>query len=497
MSRIISYILICLIMASLPVGVLATEATDHTDFIGQNSITKATDNFVQESEIKLISIKREKLLDKIYEYNFIFQVGDGDFDKIGVHRVVKERRPWRPVKTKAGVMMTPGNMMDFTTTYMISTQTDAPGIEIDHSLAIYLAKENIDVWGIDHRRSFVPDLYPGTDIPYCYADPGNCSFMKDWDLSTQISDVRTAIKFARIIRSFTRQGNDQMFILGASRGGRLAYAYANQETQLPSCERNLKGIITVDIAYQFDPCSELWYCDNYSVPSTCNYTTASKAGCERCQILQSVYNSGRYYDDTAVSLKGIAYLADVLPDSPSPIIPGFTNHEVGELALSKSYIFKAPMKPLITRHHYCTGAFNETGHPTGLQFTNYDFIVDLTYNLDNFMSINCLIDEERVMCDNWATCDNSPPPVELTVNCPIDDVPYADNLDEITIPVLYVGGETGFGGYYGNYTISLLGSEDKTILIVPGYGHLDVLTGDNAKTDVWKPIYKWIKKQKN
>ncbi len=113
------------------------------------------------------------------------------------------------------------------------------------------------------------------------------------------------------------------------------------------------------------------------------------------------------------------------------------------------------------------------------------------------MSINCLIDEERVMCDNWATCDNSPPPVELTVNCPIDDVPYADNLDEITIPVLYVGGETGFGGYYGNYTISLLGSEDKTILIVPGYGHLDVLTGDNAKTDVWKPIYKWIKKQKN
>jgi len=108
--------------------------------------------------------------------------------------------------------------------------------------------------------------------------------MKDWNLSTQINDVRTAIEFARIIRFFTRQGNDQMFILGASRGGRLAYAYANEETQLPSYERNLKGIITVDIAYQFDPCAELWYCDNYSVPSTCNYTTASLAACERCQI---------------------------------------------------------------------------------------------------------------------------------------------------------------------------------------------------------------------
>jgi hypothetical protein len=162
--------------------------------------------------------------------------------------------------------------------------------------------------------------------------------MKDWDLSTQINDVRTAINFARIIRSFTHQGNDQMFIFGASRGGRLAYAYANEETQLPSDERNLKGIITVDVAYQFNRCAELWYCDNYFVLSTCNYTTASKAGCERCQMLQSVYNSGRYYDATAVSLKKIAYLADVLPDSPSPIIPGFTNHEVGELALSKSYM---------------------------------------------------------------------------------------------------------------------------------------------------------------
>ena len=492
MSRIISYILICIVMASLPVCVLATEAIDHADFIRQNSITKATDNFVQESEIKLISINREKILDKIYEYTFILQVGDGEFDKIGIHRVVKERRPWRPVKINAGVIMTPGTMMDFTTTYMMSTQTDAPGIEIDHSLAIYLAKNNIDVWGIDHRRSCVPDLYPDTEIPYCYADPGNCSFMKDWNLSTQINDVRTAVEFARIIRSFTGQGNDQMYILGASRGGRLAYAYANEETQLPSCERNLKGIIIVDVAYQFDPCSELWYCNDYFNSSTCGNTTASLAGCERCQILQSVYNSGRYYDDTAVSFKKIAYLADVLPDSTSPIITGFTNHEVGELATSAIYIFTAPIKPLITRYHYCTGTFNETGHPTGLQFSNYDFIVDLACNLDNFMSINCLIDEERVMCDNWATCDISPP----LVDCPNDGVPYADHLDEITVPALYVGGETGFGDYYGNYTISLLGSEDKTILIVPGYGHLDVLTGDNAKTDVWKPIYKWIKEHR-
>jgi len=287
-----------------------------------------------------------------------------------------------------------------------------------------------------------------------------------------------------------------MYILGASRGGRLAYAYANEETQLASYERNLKGIIIVDVAYQFDPCAELWYCNNYSVPSTCGTTTASKAGCERYQILQSVYNRGIYYDDTAVSLKKIASSADVSPDTPSPIISRFTNHEVGELALSATYLFTAPMKPLITQYHYCAGIFNDTGHPKGLQFTNYDFMIDLADNMDSFMSINCLIDEERVMCNNWATCDNCPPPtVDPAVNCPKDDVLYADHLDEITIPALYVGGETGYGGY-GNYTISLLGSEDKTIFIVPGLGHIDVLYGDSAKTDVWKPIYKWIRKHR-
>ena len=86
-----------------------------------------------------------------------------------------------------------------------------------------------------------------------------------------------------------------------------------------------------------------------------------------------------------------------------------------------------------------------------------------------------------------------------------DDTPYDDHLEEITIPVFYVGAAGGFGKY-GVYTTTLLGSYDKddvdTLIVElypPGaaaldYGHFDLLFADNAESLVWKPIYKWIKK---
>ena len=216
--------MILLITTALPVSVLANVSEDldvENELVetGEKGLVKTSEKLAQETGIKLISFERRNLVDNIYEYTFVFKVGKGEFDKIGVHRVVKERRPCRPVKTKAGVMMTPGDWMGFRATYLLSTQTDAPEIAVNHSLAIYLAEKNIDVWGIDLRRSFVPDYYPETEIPYCnHPDADNCTFMKDWNMATQLSDIKCATKFARIMRLFTRQGYDQLFMLGASRG---------------------------------------------------------------------------------------------------------------------------------------------------------------------------------------------------------------------------------------------------------------------------------------
>jgi hypothetical protein len=71
----------------------------------------------------------------------------------------------------------------------------------------------------------------------------------------------------------------------------------------------------------------------------------------------------------------------------------------------------------------------------------------------------------------------------------------------VKVPILYIGAAGGFGGY-GNYSVSLLGSKDKTIKIIrllpPGYeaadfGHIDLLYANNAKSMVWESISNWIK----
>jgi hypothetical protein len=80
------------------------------------------------------------------------------------------------------------------------------------------------------------------------------------------------------------------------------------------------------------------------------------------------------------------------------------------------------------------------------------------------------------------------------------DLPYDDHLGRIKIPVFYVGAAGGDGAH-GVYATTLLGSADKSSLVVAlyppdlaalDYGHADLLWADNAKTLVWEPIYNWI-----
>ena len=78
------------------------------------------------------------------------------------------------------------------------------------------------------------------------------------------------------------------------------------------------------------------------------------------------------------------------------------------------------------------------------------------------------------------------------------DLPYDDHLEEVTVPVLYVGAEGGFGRT-GEYSTTLLGSTDVTTLNVSllpqpslDFGHQDLFWADNAQTVAWEPIVNWI-----
>ena len=419
---------------------------------------------LDQASLAIVSLDRRRLVRNIYEYTLVLKVGRGEFDMIGIHRVIKERWSWFPRRLPRAVMMLHGDTSDFRSAFLMSTQSNE--VPIKHSLAIYLAERNIDVWGIDLRWTFVPDSYPGTDeTPYCYVD--GCKFMENWDTALHLKDIRNAVRIARTVRGLTGNGFDKIFMLGHSSGAQFTYAYANEETQLPWWEHSLRGIIPVEMVYKFDPEEE----------------ELIDAACTRLEILEALRDSGTCFSDEAVNLKGIAYLAATDPDGSSPIIPGFTNQQAVWFVLSATYAtYLPPMIPPVPYYHYCAGTFDDYGSPTGLQFTNSDYMLEFAFAVPSFQSLGEIIDGEAIMCS--------------------ESTPYDDYLDLIETPVFYVGAAGGFGAY-GEYVLELLGSTDKQSLIVQlhpaeavalDYGHIDLLFADNAKHKVWMPIFKWIKR---
>ena len=82
-----------------------------------------------------------------------------------------------------------------------------------------------------------------------------------------------------------------------------------------------------------------------------------------------------------------------------------------------------------------------------------------------------------------------------------DEPSLADHLEDVTVPVLYVGAAGGFGDD-GLYTTAQLGSTDVTTRVVrtrePGdevedIGHGDLVLGRDAPTQVWGPVADWLR----
>lgn len=79
--------------------------------------------------------------------------------------------------------------------------------------------------------------------------------------------------------------------------------------------------------------------------------------------------------------------------------------------------------------------------------------------------------------------------------------PIDDGWAELDTPVLYFGA-TGMrrwmGGAWllnGIHSAVEAGGDDFTIHVLEGYGHLDVLVGQNARADVFEPMRAWIEER--
>ncbi len=395
--------------------------------------------------------ERRHIVADVFEYSFQLKVGAGEHDVVGLHRVVRERANGVPFQSTRAVFMVHGDLWGFDEAFMSSTLSGA--VARERSVGVYLAQNGVDVWGIDLRWTQVP------------ADAAEFQFMKDWNTATHVADVAAGVAVARAVRTATGAGDRPVALLGWSRGGTIAYAYANAEAALPAESRQVDALIPVDIAFKLDPAHE----------------EQRAAACVRYAGGLQQLQSGVYHSPLGVGVRTFGLLAATDPSgaSPMPGMTGLTNRQAALLVGSATHLLFAPYPP-VPFYHLEAGTFDASGLPTGLQFTSEAYLYDFYQSAAPFQSATEQVESDGVLCG--------------------DSLPYDDNLAQVNVPVYYVGAGGGFGEF-GLDTLGRLGSADVTSNVVRLYGpegrpvefgHSDLFLADNARDLVWKPLLDWL-----
>jgi len=395
-------------------------------------------------DVYIYHMDRTVLGEDIVHYRFNVVVGSGKYDRIQLHRIVRERHPWQPVHTTTGLLMLPGGPNSVEMIFMEPLISSVPAW--DRSITVFLAKSNIDVWAMDYRWALVP---PGTT---------DFRFMKTWGLQRDVDDTKIALSLARMIRGATGQGFGQLNLFGFSYGTWVGYSVVNQETQRPHALRNVKGLIPVDAGIAFaadEPFRKLM----------CDFIPQDRA----------LFDAGTYtYDNT-----GAKQLADLARSDPSGAsgVEGFNNSQLA--------MFVGASVTYPPSWHFVAGVFNDDGVTTDLQYTNPLLWIDVLGAIPPYNPVRGGIDQDKVTCYDVVP-------------------PFNDHLKEVTLPILYIGAAGGFGER-GFYAVTLTSSSDVTKHIVQlhpdaepelDFGHADLFAASNAAALAWQPILDWLSAHK-
>jgi hypothetical protein len=387
-------------------------------------------------------MERAEIYDGIAHYKYDAVVGPGEFDKIRIHRIVRESQPNRPSPDSEAVMLLPGVPNYFEMIFVQPLISAAP--PRDGAITIYLAKNGVDVWGIDYAHALVP------------AETTDFAFMKDWGVAKDIAHIRTALHFARLTRWASGLGPGPLHVSGLSYGAALSYMVAAEEAPRPPFLRNVKTIIPIDMAVRYED------------------ETIRAGECAAAEQLQQEIDSGQYVNSQGLFLMQFGTLALTQPDDPSPFFEGLTNHQAGLI------LGAAGDPPMFV--HFAGAFFDEQGIPTGFRFTDERLWLDMISSIPPHYPMQLFVDLSKEGCADTPTPAHNP-------------------YRHIRIPVFYVGAAGGYG-QFGDYTVSLTRSRDVqklNVQLLPAedqpvdFGHAEPLMGRDAQNLVWAPILNWIK----
>jgi hypothetical protein len=366
----------------------------------------------------------------------------GSYDRIGLHRLVKEG-----IKPEGVVFLLPGTWSNGE--QLTSNPPDDYWThDEDHSFAFFLANRNFDVYAIDYRTHFVP----------LYLNPEDLSFMADWGWDQWIGDIKKAVELAKEV-----SGVKKIFIAGDSFGGSAAMNYASVYW-----EEDLKGILLRDggtgAKYPF------------LVTNTSNLPAA----------IAYIKATGAWITEVGGS-PGSTFLikyADENPTAPAVFPPWQPYYPW------PSYYTGAPLPPGINNH-------------TGLPFANIAewaaWSIYYAWGVGVVSNIYGGYGDPAVMIHVDATFDRYWPTrlglesaaISDWDNCPYVTFDFDDHYHEIDVPLLgFTSGLFGFK-YWGPF-VHWIANPDFTGYYLWGYGHLDVYSGEYSKEQVSEPTYEWL-----
>jgi len=380
-----------------------------------------------------ITMDRKDLGGKIAHYTFDVAMGEAQFDIIRIHRVVRESRPYHPIRTKGDVFMVHGAIQDFDDIFL-TAGTDV--INAETSAPFYLATKNIDVWGIDMAWTKVP------------IETSDFTFMKDWGLERDIDHTLKAMVIARLIRGFTGQGFCKMNLLGFSYGVHIAYGAAARETQIHPICRDVKGIISVDNQIKFE--------DETTINNQC--MVANKQ--------MELINSGEYHNPWGVGLINLGSMALDAPDEPSPV-PDFAG-------LTNIQVINAIASDHSSGFHFCGGT------PFELYYTDPSRFVRLAVNLAPHMP--------RLMFYEMAA--SACPSLDVSFDDHLGDIKLP------ILYISAEGGDGQIQDYTSSLTkstdITRLNVIDPGVETQFNIGHADIWMGYDAKDYMWEELCNWL-----
>jgi pimeloyl-ACP methyl ester carboxylesterase len=355
----------------------------------------------------------------------------GDYDKIALHRLVK-----KCIQPEGVVFLLPGtwsNGEQLTSNPLDDYWTH----DEDHSFGFFLANRNFDVYAIDYRTHFVPQEL----------DPEDLSFMADWGWDQWIGDIKKAVELAKEV-----SGVEKIFIAGDSFGGSAASNYASMYWK-----EDLKGILLRDGGTAAKYASSV---DNeYDLPA----------------MIAGMKATGSWVSEVGGTPGSIFIMqfADRYPDAP-PNYPGtttplqpeenpFTSQPWANIGEWAGYMMYMSWGPGVV-----TNIYGGYGDPS--------VMVHIDATFDRYWPTRLGLESAAI--SDWD-------------NCPYVSFDFDDHYHEIDVPLLgFTSGNFGYV-YWGPF-VHQIANPDFTGYYLPGYGHLDVYSGEYSKEQVSQPTYEWL-----